>query len=212
MNKIIIFSIFIVVFISACLAPGKLTKKERKELARIERERFVADSIAQVRRLEDLAKARELARLDSIRIADSIAALPPPINYDTVMVASLLRTPCFGKCPHYEIRLYASGYATFEGIAYTDSLGRFEARVDKSVVEAVIQRAKSISYFSLAERYPTQGRGIEDFPLCVTTFRQDHTKKIIYNRNDAPVVLVKYEKFFDGLFEQVKWQRIGTRR
>ena len=198
--------------IVACKSVDGLTKKERKELAILERERFVADSIASVRRMEAIIKAREGARLDSIRVADSIAALPPPINYDTVLVATLLRTPCYGKCPNYEIRLYASGYATYEGMGHVDSIGRFETRIDEALVEAVRQQANAIDYFSLAERYPTQGRGIEDFPLCVTSFRLKNLRKIIYNRNDAPRNLVQYEKFFDGLFQQVDWKRIGESR
>ena len=212
MNKYILRLFFLLMFLislaMACKAPGKLTKKEQKIIAQLEKERRILDSIASVRRADSLAQLRALARLDSIRVADSLAAIPK-INYDTVLVASLLRTPCFGKCPNYEIRLYASGYATFEGIANVPIIGRFEARVDQQTVESVIGFANKINYFSLSDRYPTQGRGIEDFPLCVTFFRQENLKKIIYNRNDAPADLVRYEKFFDTIFEGVAWERIG---
>jgi hypothetical protein len=212
LHQLLFLFLTLTLTIVACKSVDGLTKKERKELAILERERFVADSTAAVRRMEAMIKARELARLDSIHVADSIAALPPPIDYDTVLVASLLRTPCFGKCPNYEIRLYASGYATYEGLRFVDSLGRFEARVDKALVKAVRQQANAINYFSLADRYPTEGRGIEDFPLCVTYFREENIRKFVYNRNDAPRNLVQYEKFFDGLFQQVDWKKIGESR
>ena len=203
------FRYFIIIVLGlalfSCKSLGKLSGKEKRELARVEREKAIADSLATVARLESLAKAKELARKDSIRVADSLAALPPPINYDTVFVASLLRTPCYGACPHYEIRLYASGYATFEGLAHVKKLGRYEARLDTALVSALKKKAKDLGYMNFLEQYPQQERGITDFPLCVSSFFENNEKKVVYNRNDAPINLVRYEQFFDDLFEEVEW-------
>ena len=89
-HKLLFLFLILSLTIVACKSVDGLTKKERKELVILQRQQFVADSIAQVRRMDSLMALREIMRLDSIRIADSIAALPPPINYDTVLVASLL--------------------------------------------------------------------------------------------------------------------------
>jgi hypothetical protein len=139
----------------------------------------------------------------------AIVVLPPPrIDYDSVFVASLLRSPCYGLCPHYELRVYASGRVTYSGKANVDSIGFFEGRMDSMLVVQLVQKANEINYMNLSESYPKQGGGIADFPLCVTTLRQDKTRKTIYNRNDAPKSLLLYERFFDELWSKVKhWEK-----
>ncbi len=195
---------------NACRSPKDgMTRKERKawQIARAQelRDSIVQDSLDRIARLQ----AIEQARLDSIRIADSIAALPPPIDYDTVLLASLQRLPCYGKCPHYEIRLYASGYATYEGKAYTPRFGKYEARLDSAkVITAWQQKVAEVDYFNFEIQYPIGSRGIKDFPLTVTSVRKNNQKKVIYNRNDAPAKLVEYEKFFDQLFEEASWKAL----
>jgi hypothetical protein len=209
-NPLVLCLLCLIIFgFSACrgLKDG-MTKKERKawEIARAKevRDSLAQDSLMQI--------AMEQARLDSIRIADSIAALPPPINYDTVFLASILRTSCYGKCPHYEIRLYASGYAVYEGKEHTPRFGKFEARLDSAaVISALLAKIKDVDYRNFEMQYPSNSRGITDFPLTVTAFRENYEKKIVYNRNDAPAKLVEYEKFFDQLFEGVEWKPVRER-
>lgn len=185
-----------------------MTRKERKAWA-LERAAAIRDSIVQ----DSLqAIALERARLDSIRIADSLAALPPPIDYDTVFLASILRTPCYGKCPHYEIRLYASGYAVYEGKAHTPRFGKYEARLDSAMIIAALNaKIEEVNYFNFEMQYPVNSRGITDFPLTVTSYRENYKKKMVYNRNDAPPKLVEYEKFFDKLFEEAEWKPVRVR-
>ncbi len=197
--------------LGACGSTQKLSKKEQLLLQQAADRQRIADSLATVVRADSLFRVVEARRLDSIRVADSLAAIPK-VNYDTVLVASLLRTPCYGKCPQYEIRLYASGYATFEGMAHVEHLGQFEARVDPQIIENLIIKAIDINYIGLSDSYPVKGKGIEDFPLCVTGLFTGNRQKIIYNRNDAPKELVSYEEYFDELFEEINWKKIQEKK
>ncbi len=108
--------------------------------------------------------------LDSIRISDSIAAIPPPVNYDTVFVAGIQRTPCFGKCPQYEIRLYKSGLAEYIGMGAVEKIGKYQCRLDSSIVALVIEKANDYGFFDLNDFYPVNNPQIKYFPLFLSFF------------------------------------------
>jgi hypothetical protein len=144
--------------------------------------------------------------LDSIRISDSIAAVPPPVNYDTVFVAGIQRTPCFGKCPQYEIRLYKSGLAEYIGMGAVEKIGKYQCRLDSSIVALVIEKANDYGFFDLNDFYPVNTPQITDFPMCVSSVRKDGELKIVYNRNDAPLNLIKFQNFLDQFFSDKEWR------
>ena len=142
---------------------------------------------------------------DSIHIADSLAALPAPVNYDTVLFASILRTPCLGKCPHYEIRLFQSGLAEYIGYASVDKIGKFQCRIDSSYLNLISEMANKSGFFDLNDFYPETGMPISDFPMCVCSIKKETAFKIVYNRNNAPLNLIKFQNFIDKLFEDKQW-------
>jgi hypothetical protein len=151
---------------------------------------------------------------DSLRIADSLAALPAPINYDTVLFASILRTPCLGKCPHYEIRIYQSGLAEYIGYASVNKLGKYQSRLDSTHLKDISDMADKSGFFDLDDFYPNNGVPISDFPMCVCCVKKQDGVKIVYNRNDAPLNLIRFQNFLDKLFEEKEWESfdLGTER
>lgn len=157
----------------------------------------LARDTAVVARADTLPKEQPLVVQEPIRI-----------DYDTVLVASLLRTPCYGICPHYEVRVYASGRVVYHGIAGVDSLGWFDARADSMSVVELLQYAERQGYMNLEESYPTDaGKAIKDFPLCVTHLRLGERRKTVYNRNEAPTTLWRYERYLDAW-----WKRLSLTR
>ncbi len=143
--------------------------------------------------------------VDSIRISDSIAAVPPPVNYDTVFVAGIQRTPCFGKCPQYEIRLYKSGLVDYIGIDAVDKIGKYQCRLDSAVVSLIVEKADAFGFFDLNDFYPINSAQITDFPMCVCSVKKNGELKIVYNRNDAPLNLIKFQNFLDQFFADKEW-------
>lgn len=147
--------------------------------------------------------------IDSITLAQ-LPPPPPPIDYDTVLVLSLLRTPCYGACPHYEFWIYASGRTVYEGRAHVDSIGRYETYIDSNKVVQLAKAAQQINYYNFSETYPpTYNSKLSDFPLCVTSVFWENQKKTVYNRNFAPPALVRYEKLLDEAIESIeKWEKV----
>ena len=127
---------------------------------------------------------------------------------ESLFVASLARTTCYGNCPYYEIKLYSNGMATFHGKKNVPFIGLHKARVGTETVAKILNKAKEIGYMKFGLKYPQKGIGIIDFPVCITSIKTETEKKTIYNRNDSPQKLVEYQEFFDELLEEIEWQKI----
>lgn len=122
------------------------------------------------------------------------------------LILSLERTTCYGNCPYYSIKIYADGRAVYEGRKNVELLGKYTATAPPSLVQELLEKAISIKYVDLNPKYPIRGLGIIDFPVCISSVRQNGILKTIYNRNDAPASLVAYEQLFDELTESLSWQ------
>ena len=125
---------------------------------------------------------------------------------ESLFVASLERTTCYGNCPYYEIKLYSNGLAIYHGKKNVKYLGLHKAMVGGKIVAMIINKAAEIGYENLGSRYPEKGFGIIDFPMCITTVQTAKGKKTVYNRNDSPQKLVEYQNLFDELFEDIEWK------
>ena len=123
-------------------------------------------------------------------------------------VASIARTTCYGQCPYYKIKIYSDGLLIYEGKKNVANLGIHRARISKDSVELILQRAEAINYFQLNEKYPNKGIGMIDLPVCITRIKKGLTAKTIWNRNDAPIELIRFERFIDELLAEVNWKQL----
>ena len=127
---------------------------------------------------------------------------------ETLLVASLSRTTCYGNCPYYEINIYSNGLATYEGKKNVSLIGLYKATINKNIIEQILNKALQIKYMSLSNKYPVKGIGIIDLPVCITSIKtKEGENKTIYNRNDSPQELVEYQEFFDELLEEIEWKQ-----
>ncbi len=128
---------------------------------------------------------------------------------ESLLLASLERTTCYGNCPYYEVKVYSNGLVTYNGRKNVDYIGLHEGALSQKQIQELLQKAKTVGYIHLDNKYPTKGLGIIDFPVCITSITEGGSKKMVYNRNDAPQRLVEYQDFFDELIEDVQWKKIG---
>lgn len=199
---------FMLIVLSSCFRNSVNVISKNDEILK----KQITDSLNTVE-LNKIAALKQ-KQSDSLRIADSLAALPAPVNYDTVLYASILRTPCLGKCPHYEIRIYQSGLAEYIGYASVNKLGKYRCILDSTDLKHISDMADKSGFFNLEDFYPNNGIAISDFPMCVCFVKKQDEFKIVYNRNDAPLNLIRFQNFFDKLFEEKEWESIdfGTDR
>jgi hypothetical protein len=128
---------------------------------------------------------------------------------ESLLLASLERTTCYGNCPYYEVKVYSNGLITYNGRKNVEYLGLHEGILSQTQIQQLLGKAKAVGYIHLENKYPIKGLGIIDFPVCITSVMEEGNKKMVYNRNDSPQRLVEYQDFFDELIEEVEWKKIG---
>jgi hypothetical protein len=122
------------------------------------------------------------------------------------LVAYLERTPCFGKCPYYSIRIYKSGYVVYEGKRDVDKIGRFQTNAFAGCFKELGQFALNTGFFDLANEY--RNPHLTDFPtIYIEVNYAGKKKKITHYDASPPDTLVNMENFIDALFsESTKWE------
>ncbi len=113
------------------------------------------------------------------------------------------RTPCFGMCPYFNLTIYESGYAVYEGKNFVDLIGFYHARFDKSSLQKIKETAESIQYFSLDEKYDNPN--VTDLPTTTTGIMKEGVLKTVAARYKAPKALESVYQVLDELIEDAKW-------
>lgn len=124
------------------------------------------------------------------------------------LVAYLERTPCFGKCPWYSIRVYQSGYAVYDGKRDAPRTGKYFTRISRQQLESIGKKAEALKYFELNNEY--RNDRLTDFPTVYVEVRYKGKKKAIthYEAN-PPQALTEMEDFIDQVFVESNWQQIS---
>lgn len=124
------------------------------------------------------------------------------------LIAWLQRTPCYGRCPSYDLKIYNDLTVIYVGKRFVEKEGWYKTTISKADLQTLQDKAKTIDYLNLADKYPTDGAVISDLPTCKTYMKLDGKEKMINNKHNAPAALTEFEKFFDTLFEEANWQKI----
>lgn len=83
---------------------------------------------------------------------------------------TLRRTACFGACPIYEVTLFESGVAVYEGHAHVTVIGEAREAIDPARVDALLREAEVLL---ARDGLPTEHVGCgTDMPAAVLTLRK----------------------------------------
>lgn len=116
---------------------------------------------------------------------------------------AMRRTPCFGTCPTFELKIYKSGLAAYHGQAHVYYIGEFETRFEPAALDSIKAKAERMGYMMLLDSY--NNSMISDLPSAIYTFNFSGQKKEILCRVGCPDRLVQFGKEMDDLIESVDW-------
>lgn len=118
---------------------------------------------------------------------------------------ALERTPCFGRCPTYKVRVTNDGHATYKGIRSVAREGDFTGMVDRATMDALYARALAIGFFGLKDRYDSD---VTDLPSTIIRVRANGQDKQVVGRVGSPPAFKAFAIYADSLFEQVRWTEV----
>lgn len=121
------------------------------------------------------------------------------------LVISFERTPCFGTCKAYRVHVYRSGHATYEGRAHVDLMGHATGRVDRAVIERIVQRAEAIGFSRLDDVYDSP---VTDLPSTTIRVVANGTDKTVMGRVGAPANFRGFEKYVEEELLPLPWKPV----
>ena len=113
-------------------------------------------------------------------------------------VFTLKRTACYGKCPQYELRLYANGLINYEGKMFVDKIGCFQFSISKKKIDQLFNLINEVNYFSFDDVYDAE---VSDVPSIITEVNYQNKSHQIIDRFKGPKELEKLYKLIDSYIE-----------
>ena len=115
------------------------------------------------------------------------------------------RSVCFGHCPWYNLKIYESGYAVYDGKKNVDKNGVYSTTLSSEDLKKIFDEAQRIQFMNLNERY--DNTRVTDLPSCEISVQINGKRKKIYDRFGAPPELEKFEKMIDEISDACQWNK-----
>ncbi|MEI6410524.1 MAG: DUF6438 domain-containing protein [Bacteroidota bacterium] len=141
-----------------------------------------------------------------------------PVRKDTVVVIpdlvhnpvlEMSKTPCFGSCPVFVVKVYANGVVQWEGTKNVSRHGKFTAFVPADWIADVIKTAENQGFYKMAHRYPANGIAVPDLPqTTITISSQERGQYSVANAADAPLSLLQLQRDIEEKLETLDWRRV----
>lgn len=115
------------------------------------------------------------------------------------------RTPCYGRCPIYQLQMDSSGKVVYEGKGFVQVMGRQEGTVAGRDVQALARELEAAGYLGFRDNYAAEAT---DHPSVITTLTIDgKTKRVEHDLSSrtAPPQLESLERRIDEVANSARW-------
>jgi len=121
------------------------------------------------------------------------------------LIISLERTPCYGTCPIYKIKIFSDGSAFYHGERFVEKIGNYEFSVSKETLNYILKKADEIGFFELEDKYTAN---ITDLPKTTTFIKNGKHKKRVVDYYGAPKTLKEFESLVDGCIDYRRMKKL----
>ncbi len=131
------------------------------------------------------------------------------ITLNDSLFASIEKSPCFGQCPVYTMKIYNNGLVKYSGKNFVTRKGNYVMELNRDQMLSFINTANSIKYMEMDDSYDNPN--VTDVPSATSSIVIDRKRKQIKRRFGYPKNLIEYEKLFDDLLNSDKWIQIESK-
>jgi len=121
------------------------------------------------------------------------------------LLIEMKRTPCYGSCPVYTIKIDEKGKGLFEGVENVEKTGRFSFSLSKDELMEFENAFQEIDFYRLRNIYDAQ---VSDLPTTYITYSKDGKRKKIMDYYGAPAELRALENRIEALVLSKKMKKI----
>ena len=115
---------------------------------------------------------------------------------DEDLIIEMSKTPCYGQCPVYTIKIDKNGKGLFEGIKNTEKNGSFSFKLSEEELEVLKQSFHRVRFFEMEDSYHLP---VSDLPTTYLSYNSDGVHKRIMDYAGAPPELKTLEQEIETL-------------
>jgi len=124
---------------------------------------------------------------------------------DEDLLIELQRTPCYGTCQVYTIKIDKNGKGLFEGVENVEKIGMFSFSISQDALMEIENAFHQVNFFQLKKIYDAE---VSDLPTTYITYNKDGKRKKIMDYYGAPEELRSLENSIETLVLSKKMKRI----
>lgn len=199
MNKSITYLAVICIAVAMISVSGckdfKQFKESRSELKQEKKERKEALKAEKEAQKSDIVEVEKVENVEVIEEKD---------NAGDSLYFSYQRTPCFGRCPIFKLKVFNSGFATYDGTNFVDYIGLYKAQISQKTLDELEDALKEANFFWLDDSYDNEN--VTDLPSRIIEVNLNGKYKKVVGRYQFPEELKELFKKLDKLFENIEWE------
>ena len=121
------------------------------------------------------------------------------------LLIEMKRTPCYGFCPVYTLKIGKNGKGLFEGVENVEKTGRFSFSLTSEELQELEDAFLQINFYQLQNIYNAD---VSDLPTTYLTYIKDGKRKKIMDYYGAPEELRTLENRIETLVLSKKMRKI----
>ena len=121
------------------------------------------------------------------------------------LIIEMEKTPCYGQCPVYTIKIDKNGKGLFEGVENTEKTGTFRFSLSGEELERLVTSFREIRFFEMEDEYY---RPVSDLPTTYLSHYADGAQKKIKDYAGAPPELKSLEQEIETLVLSRKMKKV----
>jgi len=119
---------------------------------------------------------------------------------------SMKRTPCYGKCPTYNISFFSDGKIIYEGKKFVTNEGKYLGQLNIKTVALIQDKIRQVDFFNLDSVYDAR---ISDLPSVILEVNMDGSNHKVIDRYKGPIKLREFEKYIDSFILKLESGLLG---
>lgn len=116
-------------------------------------------------------------------------------NQSTPLI-KMKKTPCFGKCPYFEVSIFNDGSIRYEGFKFVDMMGVYTSQINNKKIALIEDYIRRLDFFSLNEVYDAR---VTDLPSIIIEVNLNGRYHKVKGRYRMPDNFKMFTKFIDNL-------------
>ena len=111
-------------------------------------------------------------------------------------LVKMRKTPCFGKCPYFEVVIFNDGSIKYEGFKFVDKIGLYSSEINQKKVALIEDYIKRIDFFSFDDVYDAK---VTDLPSVIIEINLNGKHHKVKGRYKMPEKFKFFTKFIDDI-------------